>query len=233
MRKLSNVSLACIAAALYGAATLAAAQDQGTTSSQDRAGTSSQTTVDPRSTGTRTGGAEESQATGSGGQKAATDPRLASAAMSTKGFTDMAAQSSMAEIQAGKIAVSKSQDPAVQQFAERMIQDHTKANSELEQIASTKGLTPSKQLTGQHKMMIDDLSDKSGEAFDAAYMDHMVKSHQMAVSMFQMASKSDGVDPEISAFAKKTLPVLEEHLEMAKGLSAKQSGSANMKHDER
>ncbi len=61
-------------------------------------------------------------------------------------FVKKAALGGMTEVEAGKVALSKSQDPAIRDFAQRMVTDHGKANSELESLAMRKGLTPPKQL---------------------------------------------------------------------------------------
>jgi len=66
--------------------------------------------------------------------------------------------------------------------------------------------------------MVTMLSAKSGAAFDKAYADHMAKDHSKAVALFESASKSS--DPELAAFAQKTLPTLQEHKQLADNLRA-------------
>ena len=59
----------------------------------------------------------------------------------------------------------------------------------------------------------------SGAEFDRAYMDHMVKDHKKDIAEFRKQASS-GKDPEIKAFAAKSLPTLQEHLKMAEAANA-------------
>lgn len=140
-------------------------------------------------------------------------------------FVKKAAVDGMAEVQLGKIAQAKSQDPKVKQFAEQMVKDHTKANEELKSIAGKKGLTVPTELDAEHQSMVQSLNTKSGEAFDEAYSEHMNADHAKAVALFQGAVT--GSDPDLAAFAKKTLPTLEQHKKMAKRLASSQQADAS------
>jgi len=112
--------------------------------------------------------------------------------------------------------LSKSQDPAIRSFAERMVADHEKANSELTSIAARKGLNAPKQLDADHKQMLDTLKSKNGKEFDQAYAEHMNMDHSKALALFESAAASS--DPELAQFAKKTLPTLKEHKALAQKL---------------
>jgi putative membrane protein len=140
-------------------------------------------------------------------------------------FVKKAAMDGLTEVQLGKIAASKAQDPKVKQFAEQMVTDHSKANEELASIAKQKGLTVPTELDAEHQSMIQSLNAKSGKAFDAAYSEHMDADHAKAVALFQGAIT--GSDPELAAFAKKTLPTLEQHKQMAKRLSTSRQADAS------
>jgi putative membrane protein len=98
-----------------------------------------------------------------------------------------------------------------------MVTDHGKANSELESLAIRKGLTPPKQLDPEHKEMLDTLKGKSGKDFDQAYAQHMNMDHTKAIALFESAAGSN--DPDLAQFAKKTLPTLKEHKELAESLA--------------
>jgi putative membrane protein len=133
-------------------------------------------------------------------------------------FVKHAAQDGMTEVELGKVAMSKSQDPAIRKFAERMVQDHGKANTELTSIAKRKGLDVPAALDSEHQAMVQALSSKSGAAFDSAYAKDMDADHSKAIALFEAAAKSD--DADIASFAKKTLPTLKEHKKMADALPA-------------
>jgi putative membrane protein len=134
-------------------------------------------------------------------------------------FVKKAALDGMTEVAAGKVALSKSQDPEIRSFAQRMVDDHGKANSELTTIAQAKGIPAPKALDADHKAMVDALQGKSGKDFDRAYAEHMNMDHSKAIALFESAAASS--DPDLAKFAKKTLPTLKEHKELAEKLPGK------------
>ncbi len=69
-------------------------------------------------------------------------------------------------------------------------------------------------LDKHHQKMVDKLSKKSGADFDRAFMKQMVKDHKDVVKAFEKESKK-GTDPDLKAFAAKTLPTLQDHLQSA------------------
>jgi putative membrane protein len=131
-------------------------------------------------------------------------------------FVKTAAQAGMTEVELGKIALSKSENAEVREFAQRMVKDHTKANSELAAIAAGKGILAPKALDAEHQAMVDSLKVKSGAEFDREYSRHMNMDHNKAVALFESATKSP--DADLAKFAQKTLPTLKEHKEMAEKL---------------
>lgn len=133
-------------------------------------------------------------------------------------FVNKAAQDGMTEVELGKLALSKSDNPDVKQFAQQMVQDHGKANTELAGIAKEQNLEIPRQLDSQHQAIVRKLGSKSGTAFDSAYAENMVTDHSKAITLFQSEAKSS--DPELADFAKTTLPTLQEHKRMADALHA-------------
>ncbi|MEO8372500.1 MAG: DUF4142 domain-containing protein, partial [Candidatus Solibacter sp.] len=135
------------------------------------------------------------------------------------------AQGSMLEVELGKLASTQASSDAVKQFGQRMVTDHSRANDELSEIATRKGITLPTSLDAKHQAMKDKFSKMNGAAFDKAYMEDMVKDHRTDVAEFRKESTS-GRDADIKAFAAKTLPNLEEHLSMAEQTaSSAKSGS--------
>ena len=129
-------------------------------------------------------------------------------------FVTEAASGGMAEVELGKLASEKATSPEVKKFGERMADDHGKANDELKTLAQNKSITLPNALDAKHKATVDRLSKLTGEAFDRAYMQEMLKDHKTDVAAFRTESKS-GKDADIKAWAAKTLPTLEEHLKLA------------------
>ena len=136
-----------------------------------------------------------------------------------KSFIMDAANDSLAEVELGKVAQQNAASEDVKKFAQRMVDDHTKANQELEPIATKLGVTPPKAPEGKHARMVKDLSKKSGVKFDKDYVNDMVKDHKKAVKLFEKKSKKADSE-DLRQFAAKTLPTLQEHLKMAQDLQA-------------
>jgi len=143
---------------------------------------------------------------------------MASDPIDADDFVEDASAAGIAEIDAGKLALQKSQSAAVKKFAQEMIDDHTAANKELADIAHSKNLKVSTDEELMAKAKEFALKQRDGESFDAAYAKNQVMAHEKAVALFQKGAKSS--DPQISAFATATLPKLEGHLHMAHDLAA-------------
>lgn len=140
-------------------------------------------------------------------------------------FVNKAAQDGMTEVTLGKLAASKAQSPDVKKFGDRMVQDHGKANTELQALAKAKGLQVPSKLDAEHQSMVDMLSSKTGADFDSSYAQHMSTDHSEAIKLFESTSHMS--DSDVAAFAKKTLPTLREHKRLADGLSGgARAGSA-------
>lgn len=132
-------------------------------------------------------------------------------------FAVKAADAGLAEVELGKLAQEKATDQRIKDFAQKMVNDHQKANSELMAIATRHHVTlppvASKEHTDKHRK----LREKSGAKFDEEYIDLMVKDHDKVVSLFEDAS-SDIQNADLKAFASKTLPVLKKHHEEARAI---------------
>jgi putative membrane protein len=118
------------------------------------------------------------------------------------------------------LASKNASSDEVRKFGQRMVEDHTKANSELKALASKKQTTLPAELDQKHQAMQDKLAKMKGEEFDRAYMQHMVAAHTDAVKLFEQESKN-GKDAETREWAAKTLPVVQEHLKLATTINAK------------
>ncbi len=143
---------------------------------------------------------------------------------SDSAFLKQAAQNGNTEVEASKIALAKSSNPQIKTFAQQMIDEHTKTGDELKTLASSKGVeVPDKPSVAQ-SAKIKLLDAMSGANFDKRYASVVgVTAHQDTVKLFQKAS-SNAKDADIKAFASKTLPSLQHHLEMAQTLKASTAG---------
>lgn len=130
-------------------------------------------------------------------------------------FVELAVAKGIAEIETAHLALDEG-TPKIHDFANQMIQDHTKANSQLKKIARQENLDVADEpsLIDKAKTMM--LSLRDGQSFDEAYIKNQINAHEQAIELFGRASQSDNA--EIRAFAAETLPKLREHLQMAKDL---------------
>src|SRR5207248_10220541 len=140
-------------------------------------------------------------------------------------FVKKAAAGGMAEVELGKLATEKASSDDVMKFGQRMVDDHSKANDQLKQLASQKGVNLPSDLEAKDKALKDRLSKLSGEQFDRAYMKNMVRDHTKDVAEFRQESKS-AKDNDLKNFASQTLPTLEDHLKEAKSIAPKQNQQA-------
>jgi len=134
-------------------------------------------------------------------------------------FAHDATEGNLLEVKLGELAKQRAANPSVQQFADQMIQDHTKANMEFKQLAMQKGATIPDKLSHHQESEFEHMQKLSGKDFDKKYAEHTVKDHKKDVKEFQDASK-DIQDPELKAFAQKTLPILEHHTQMAEQMES-------------
>ncbi|HEY4659944.1 MAG TPA: DUF4142 domain-containing protein [Terriglobales bacterium] len=151
------------------------------------------------------------------GNSASSTGKLAPA---DKQFIKKAAQGGLAEVQLGQLATEKADSPDVKQFGQKMVDDHSKANDQLKQVASNKGVTVPDKLSAKDAATKARLEKLSGKAFDRAYMRDMVMDHTKDVSEFRTEAKT-AKDPDVKSFASQTLPTLQDHLKQAKSIAPK------------
>jgi putative membrane protein len=178
-----------------------------------QAGTEATATENPEVTGA----ASPHQKDALGKQQGDAKMRMADkSAADPSTFVKKAALGGMTEVEVAKLAQSKSQDPKVQAFAQRMVKDHGKANQELSTLAKAKGWQVPASLDAEHKAVVEKLRAKSGAEFDAAYSQQMMGDHEKTIALFEGGSKAS--DAELAAWVKATLPTLKEHQQLAHSL---------------
>ena len=134
-------------------------------------------------------------------------------------FLVQAARIDMDEVQLGELAQKQGASQAVRDFGQHMVNDHSKANSGLKEIAMQKGASLPAEPSQKQDATLQHLEGLSGPKFDQRYAEGMVKGHTHAVTEFERAAK-DLSDTDLRAWAQTTLPLLQEHLRMAKNMEA-------------
>jgi putative membrane protein len=122
-------------------------------------------------------------------------------------FLRKAADAGRAEVDAAEFAMQSAQRAEVRNAASMMLEDHRRANQQLEQLAKTKGWDMPDATVERDQSMT------KGSDFDAQYVEQQIRAHREAIAMFR-AQAAGGSDPELVRFAQDTLPTLEHHLEM-------------------
>ena len=132
-------------------------------------------------------------------------------------FAQLAGEGGLAEVALGELAAGKAADPAVGDFARRMVDDHKAANGRLAGVADESGLPLPDALTPEHAEMRDRLEGLEGVAFDLAYMRGQVVDHQKTVQLL-IWEIGQGQNGDLQRFASATLPTVLDHLAMARAL---------------
>lgn len=135
-----------------------------------------------------------------------------------RNFVKEAAIDGMYEVEVGKIASEQGGDPAVKSFGRKLASDHSAANDELKQLSSARNLDLPGELPMAKQRSLDKLRKASGSQFDRQFIDKVaIKDHEKDIKRFEEQARK-GKDPEIRAWAEKTLPKLREHLADARRL---------------
>lgn len=135
-------------------------------------------------------------------------------------FMRKAAADGATEVALGQLAMQKAQSGPTKEMARHLVDDHTKANRELAEIAMKRHVEVPSQ--PESEALAKEKAWGTGPAYDNAYAQMMVKDHRKAIALFTDATKSN--DPDVRQFAQTTLPVLKQHLSMAEALA---KGSAS------
>jgi putative membrane protein len=128
-----------------------------------------------------------------------------------RSFFDDAAQGGMLEVKLGEHVAKNGINDEVKRFAQRMVTDHTKVNSDLATAGQQVGLSMPQELDKKHKGDLDKLTAMVGDKLDREYVDRMIKDHENDVKLYEKQSK-DGKSPALKQFATNALPTLKEHL---------------------
>lgn len=135
-------------------------------------------------------------------------------------FLEQAAQNGHAEIDGAKAALEKATDSRVKSFAQKLVDDHTKAHNELAALAASKGVELPKAPSLGQKAKAKVLSLRDGEGYDKHFIESVgIKAHESTIKLFKRAA-AEATDADVKAFAVKTLPTLEAHLKQAHELHA-------------
>ena len=129
-------------------------------------------------------------------------------------FLQKAAADGIGEVQLAQLAREKALREEVREFAQRMVEDHQKANEELTALATSSGVKLPNGPDEGHAKLLKKLQGLVGGDFDREYMKHMVKDHKKDLHEFRRASRATERD-DVTDFAARTALTIQEHLRMA------------------
>lgn len=142
-----------------------------------------------------------------------------------------AAQAGHAELRASRLALSRPTDPDVKQFARRMVEDHTRAGTELRRIAQTIGVQFPTEPSLAQKARLQLLEAAQGQEFNQRYAEEFgVEAHRRTIELYREAA-ARAQDARLRTFANSQLPTLQEHLQMAQTLQASTEPTAAVNRD--
>ena len=139
-----------------------------------------------------------------------------------KMFVRKALQGGMAEVQLGQLTLQKSNNDQVKQFAQRMIDDHTKLGEQMKPVAQQLGISEPNGISKKDRAAMAKLQTLSGPAYDEAYIKDMIKDHKQDLSDFQTEASS-GQDPTVKDAANQGSKVIAQHLQMIQQIAKDQN----------
>lgn len=152
-------------------------------------------------------------------QPSGTDPN-GPGQMMDKAFVRKALQGGMTEVQLGQLALQKSNNPDVKQFAQKMVDDHTKLGEQMKQVAEQLQLKAPDSPSSKDKSNMAKLQALNGDEFDKAYIKDMVKDHQQDAKEFKQEAKNAS-NPAVKQVAAQGEQVVTEHLQMIQQIAQK------------
>ena len=158
------------------------------------------------------------QTSSPGDTMSAPNSRTSTSSLDTE-FITKAAQSDMTEIQTSQLALQKSKNKSVRDFAQMMIKQHTESSRQLKPIAMSKKVMLPKDIGSENTALLTSLKKVSGSKFDQAYMQGQVQAHTKTQAEYQKYL-DQGQDPQLKAFATKISPLVAQHLQMAQKMVA-------------
>ena len=129
-------------------------------------------------------------------------------------FAVIAAQAGMAEVELGNLAQTQGSDDRIRSYGKKLVEDHAKLNNDLKDIAAKQTITLPTDVNSDQRKAIDTLSRRSGSQFDNEFWKTAVDDHAKAIEEFRKEAAM-GDNQALKGFASKSIPSLEDHLQMA------------------
>jgi putative membrane protein len=178
------------------------------------------------STGSMTSTGEQGRSATGMQENSSTSVSSAQASAADKSFMKEAMMGDMAEIQLAQLAQQKASSDQVKQFAQRMIDDHTKLEAQMKPLAQQFGVDAPSDLDSKHKSLQSRLQGLSGDKFDQEYMKAMVADHREDDQKF-LREENSAKSPELKNAVTQAEPIIAEHLRMAQDIDKSLKGKGS------
>ena len=126
-------------------------------------------------------------------------------------FVVVAFNAGLTEIEIGNIAQKNALDQEVKDLGKSIVDDFSKMNTRLKELSTEKNITIPTVVGKKSNKEIQEINERTGNVFDRAYTELMIKEHVKEIKTFEEAEKKAS-DPDIKAFASETLPMLRKQL---------------------
>ena len=177
-------------------------------------------TTNETTTGTSSTDMYSTGPTGETGVSAMAAPTGATLNDTDRDFVTAAERGGKAEVELAQDGVAHATNADVKSFAQKLVDDHTKANAELEAFGTSHGVTATAEVEAKAKEAKERIMKLTGKSFDQAFVKQMVDDHTSTIKAFEDESKN-GTDADLKTWVDKTLPALRDHLKMGQDLWAK------------
>ena len=147
-------------------------------------------------------------------------------------IADVALTAHQIDIARGKLALKKTKNEEVKQFAQQMIDDHGAGVKEAVALATRLGVKPEKNVTSNSlqdgaRKAAARLTKESGATFDRDYIDTEVEYHQAVIDAVKTALVPGAQNKDLKQLLTDAVPTLEGHLQHAKNVQAQLGAKAS------
>jgi len=134
-----------------------------------------------------------------------------------RAFLKVAAETDMREAHEGRMAENKAAKQDVRAFGQQLVQDQSNSYGELLELGQKTGETIPRGINVRTDRTVEDLTHAKGAQFDRRFIQDEIRNDQQTIALFRREA-DHGQNPDVKAWAQKTLPTLQGHLQKAKQL---------------
>jgi len=129
-------------------------------------------------------------------------------------FLIKSADARMMDAQVGLLAIEKGSNSMIRDFGQRMMNDHSVLLEKIKKLAIQRNISLPDQISHRKVDVHRNLSDEDGREFDRTFIKMIIADHERDLKLFKKAA--DYNDPDVSAFAKRYLSLIQADLQKIK-----------------